>query len=139
VPLAAVLSLGIASDPNVSLFLAVSGTLGLALGALLGAATPRLVAWRLGRVPRIAFLGIGGVVGGLCGLLVGGIAGVAAMRGPEGSLLGLLAAPFGALQLGWFWVAATQRRVRHRPVGGMLAAAAVAGPLMALGVMHFIR
>ena len=138
-PLAAMVLSGFIHTPEASLYLATSGVAGLATGAGLGAVTPRLVAWRLGRVPRITFLAIGGAVGTAWGLLVGGVSG-AAMAPHQGLWLlsALLAAPIGALQLSWFWLAATQRRVRRRPVGGMLAVAAVIAPLLGLGLIRAI-
>jgi hypothetical protein len=136
-PLAALVSSGFLVAPEASLYLATSGLVGLGTGALLGAVTPRLVAWKLGRLPRIAFLGIGLATGAAWGALVGAVAGQAvAPHTGAWALSALMAAPVGALQLGWFWVGSTQRRVRRRPVGGMLAAAALLAPVLGLAVLR---
>ncbi|MBS2031405.1 MAG: hypothetical protein JST54_26125 [Deltaproteobacteria bacterium] len=130
-PFAAMVMTGIIHESWAWSYLTAAGVAGLATGALLGALTPRFISWRLGRAPRAFFIAAGLAVGAVWGGIVGALAGVTVA--PVGFMVAfsaVLAAPVGALQLGWFWLTAAQKRVRRRPVGASLAAAVVAAPAL---------
>lgn len=137
-PLAALIGIGVIHEPWTWAYLATAGIAGLVTGAMLGALTPALLSRWLGRWPRLAFIGAALAAGGLCGALVGAVAGAAggASWNPRlirdmAEISAFLAAPLGALQLGWFWVAAATRRARRRPVHRLVLGAALAAPLLA--------
>src|SRR6185437_3247856 len=66
-PLAAMLATGIIHESWAWSYLAAAGVAGLATGALLGALTPRFLAWKLGRAPRAFFIAAGLTVGAIWG------------------------------------------------------------------------
>lgn len=134
-PLAAMVMSGLVREPWASAYLAAAGVAGLATGALLGSLTPRLIRWKLGRTPRALFIAAGVAVGALWGGIVGAMAGMVVSPVAFVAVFSaLLAAPVGALQLGWFWLTAAQRRVRRRPVAKHLVAAALVAPTVGAAI-----
>jgi hypothetical protein len=133
-------------------YLVTSTVMGALTGGLLGRATHSWLRGRLRRIPKIAWLPLGGVLGGVWGVAVGFPAGLAAglVINPDlgkalfmGAVSAMVAAVVGVCQLGWFWLAYSYLRVRRRPVGWALAlslAIPLAPPTMVLSSMvwHWI-
>lgn len=138
-PLALMTFFGMTREPWTWAFLIAAGFAGLVSGAALGGLTPRLLRRWLARWPRLYFIGAGLAGGAAWGAAVGAIAGAVGaiamgehrMLLPLTGISALLAAPVGALQLGWFWVAAATRRARRRRVDVLVLAAALAAPVLA--------
>lgn len=132
-PLVAAIGSGMIRESWTWAYVVAAGLAGLLSGALLGWLTPRLLRRWLGRWPRAAFIVAGIAAGGLWGALVGAVAGLVGGHAAEAGrfmlamagLSAVVAAPVGALQLGWFWVSAATRRARRRPVHKLVLGAAL--------------
>ena len=130
-------------------FVKVAAVVGPLTGAVLGIVLRPLLLGPLSRVPFIALIGVGALLGALWGASVGGLAAEgAALLAANGSPSGLDIPPVelgllcgavaGAIQLGWFFVPYTLQRARGRPAWPVVVVACALSPALGIAALQIL-
>lgn len=106
-------------------YAACAGLGGAIFGLALGAFSAHLLAGRARRWRKVVFVPLGLVLGGLWGAVAGASAAVVLPMALDLSVV--VAGIAGALQLGWFWLAYSVRRVNGRSTWLVLLLALLSG------------